>query len=77
MQYILDALKIARDKVILNKPVVPGINQDFIYIDDRKLVLITGHRRENFRNSMNNICISIAELAAQFDDFYFVYPVHH
>jgi UDP-N-acetylglucosamine 2-epimerase (non-hydrolysing) len=73
---VIDALKIARGKVILNKPHVPGIDQDIIYKDDRKLVLITGHRRENFGDSFNNICIAIAELAAKFDDVYFVYPVH-
>jgi UDP-N-acetylglucosamine 2-epimerase (non-hydrolysing) len=73
---VIDALQIARDKVILNKPDVPGINQDIIYKDNRKLVLITGHRRENFGDSFNNICIAIAELAAKFKDVYFVYPVH-
>lgn len=73
---VIDALKIARDKVILNKPVVPGIDQDIIYNDNKKLVLITGHRRENFGNSFNNICTAIEELSAKFKDVYFVYPVH-
>lgn len=73
---VIDALKIARDKVILNKPNIPGISQDIIYKDDRKLVLITGHRRENFGDSFNNICIAISKLAERFNDVYFVYPVH-
>ena len=73
---VIDALKIARDKVILHKPVVPGIDQDIIYKDDKKLVLITGHRRENFGDAFNNICIAIDELSAKFKDVYFVYPVH-
>lgn len=73
---VIDALKIARNKVILNKPIVPGIDQDIIYNDNKKLVLITGHRRENFGNSFNNICTAIEKLSAKFKDVYFVYPVH-
>lgn len=42
----------------------------------RKLVLITGHRRENFGKSFNNICEAIKELAQTFTDVDFVYPMH-
>jgi len=41
-----------------------------------RLVLITGHRRENFGEGFENICRAIAELAARFPDVHFVYPVH-
>ena len=41
-----------------------------------RLVLITGHRRENFGDGFENICRSIAELARRFPDTQFVYPVH-
>jgi UDP-N-acetylglucosamine 2-epimerase (non-hydrolysing) len=40
------------------------------------IVLITGHRRENFGEGFEEICGSIAELAAEFPDHRFVYPVH-
>jgi len=39
-------------------------------------VLITGHRRENFGDGIAQICRAIAELAAEFKDYRFVYPVH-
>jgi len=40
------------------------------------IVLITGHRRENFGRGIEQICTAIATLAGQFPDHRFVYPVH-
>jgi UDP-N-acetylglucosamine 2-epimerase (non-hydrolysing) len=40
------------------------------------MVLITGHRRENFGEGIEQICQAIATLAARFPDHRFVYPVH-
>jgi UDP-N-acetylglucosamine 2-epimerase (non-hydrolysing) len=42
----------------------------------KKIVLITGHRRENFGEGFRNICEAISELAKRFGDAEFVYPVH-
>lgn len=42
----------------------------------RQLVLITGHRRENFGGGMQMICQAISRLAEEFPDTLFVYPVH-
>lgn len=44
--------------------------------DDRRLVLITGHRRENFGDGFRNICQALADLALRYPDVQFVYPVH-
>jgi len=41
-----------------------------------RLVLITGHRRENFGEGFRAICRAIGQLAADFPDADFVYPVH-
>jgi len=41
-----------------------------------RLVMITGHRRENFGSGFDNICRSIAALARRFPETHFVYPVH-
>jgi len=41
-----------------------------------RLVLITGHRRENFGGGFENICQAIAELARRFPEVHFVYPMH-
>lgn len=42
----------------------------------RKLVLITGHRRENFGNGFISICSAIKALNKQYTDVDFVYPMH-
>ena len=42
----------------------------------RKLLLITGHRRENFGEGFLNICHAIKNLAERYPDTDFVYPVH-
>ncbi|WJM95226.1 UDP-N-acetylglucosamine 2-epimerase (non-hydrolyzing) [Pseudomonas defluvii] len=44
--------------------------------DDQRMVLITGHRRENFGHGFERICLAIAELALRYPDVQFVYPVH-
>ena len=42
----------------------------------RKLVLITGHRRENFGDGFINMCTAIRDLTQKYLDVDFVYPMH-
>lgn len=42
----------------------------------RRLVLVTGHRRENFGAGLESICHALADLVREFDDVEVVYPVH-
>lgn len=44
--------------------------------DKKKLVLITGHRRENFGNGFINICSAIKFLTEKYPNVDFVYPMH-
>ena len=44
--------------------------------DDKKLVLITGHRRENFGDGFINMCTAIKDLTQKYPDVDFVYPMH-
>ena len=44
--------------------------------DGKKLILITGHRRENFGEGFIHICEAIRDLAAKYPDVDFVYPMH-
>tara|TARA_R110000868_G_scaffold411734_2_gene708269 strand:- start:4517 stop:5683 length:1167 start_codon:yes stop_codon:yes gene_type:complete len=44
--------------------------------NNRKLVLITGHRRENFGQGFINICLAIKELAEKYPEVDFLYPMH-
>lgn len=43
---------------------------------DRPMVLVTGHRRENFGEGFQQICDALAELARRHAETLFVYPVH-
>ena len=55
-----------------------GINELLLesWSESRPLVLITGHRRENFGDGFINICKAINELAIKYPNVDFVYPVH-
>ncbi len=75
---VIDALFMAAARVRENPPVIPELRQVFdnIAAGRRRMVLITGHRRENFGAGFDNICQAIAELARRFPEVDFVYPVH-
>jgi UDP-N-acetylglucosamine 2-epimerase (non-hydrolysing) len=42
----------------------------------RRLVLVTGHRRESFGDGMRNICLALLDIAERHPDVLIVYPVH-
>lgn len=44
--------------------------------DERKLILVTGHRRESFGKGFKNICLAIKEITEKRRDIFMVYPVH-
>ncbi len=48
---------------------------DFINFS-KKIILVTGHRRESFGEPFENICHSMKELSEKYEDLEFVYPVH-
>ena len=52
-----------------------GYNLDRL-TGDKKLVLITGHRRENFGDGFINICKALKSLVETYPDVDFVYPMH-
>lgn len=74
---VIDALQFAAKKVADQPPLVP----ELVWLDNREeqttdVVLITGHRRENFGGGFEHICQAIASLAKAFPRVRFVYPVH-
>ena len=50
--------------------------REFPFVGNGKMVLITAHRRESFGEGFQNICQAIADLASEYSDTQFVYPVH-
>lgn len=81
---VIDALywvvnKIKND-VVLNeelKQILAKVGYDTErLVDGRKLVLITGHRRENFGDGFINMCSAIRDLKNKYPKVDFVYPMH-
>ena len=74
---VIDALLLAERKLHSQPGLLAQQQQRFDFIrPDARMVLITGHRRENFGQGFENICASIAHLASTYPDVDFVYPVH-
>jgi UDP-N-acetylglucosamine 2-epimerase (non-hydrolysing) len=74
---VIDALFFALKRLREHPVPIPGLPRDSLdSFNGAPLVLITGHRRENFGHGLENICHAIAELAQLFSRVQFVYPVH-
>jgi len=74
---VIDALYYAVRQVQSQPPAIPGIDAALMNGSRQvPLVLITGHRRENFGEKLRSMCMAIAELAVRFPEAQFVYPVH-
>jgi len=73
---VIDALLIAREKIKSKDICIPGLPDDLLKEKDNKVILVTGHRRENFGEGFENICQAIVGLAREFKDYNFIYPVH-
>lgn len=81
---VIDALHLVVNKLNtdtqLNKQlddVLLGSGYDVSRLKDgRRLVLITGHRRENFGEGFINMCNAIRDLKNKYSDVDFVYPMH-
>ena len=73
---VIDALQWVVKKVEEDKTLSAQLTAKFDFIEPyKKMILVTGHRRENFGDGFLNICQSLKELA-QRDDVQIVYPVH-
>ena len=81
---VIDALHIVVDRIKNDKglseelhSVLLSSGYDTNRLDDgRRMVLITGHRRENFGDGFINICNAIKDLSAKYPDVDFIYPMH-
>ena len=81
---VIDALLYVRDQLVNVSEIRSKVEleivengYDLISNDkERKIVLVTGHRRESFGGGFINICQAINELSELYKDVDFVYPVH-
>jgi len=72
---VVDSLLLSLIRINKAPPLLPAPIQELIDKNQR-IVLITGHRRENFGEGFENICTAIAHLAEEFPGIHFVYPIH-
>jgi UDP-N-acetylglucosamine 2-epimerase (non-hydrolysing) len=73
---VIDALLWTREQQI-NRQWQPAADSPLAELDDqRRMILVTSHRRENLGDGFTHICEALAELAARYPDVQFVYPVH-
>ncbi len=74
---VIDALKFSVDKVNSEHFHFPQIEELKNTLDlNRKIVLVTGHRRENHGQGLIQICNSLKQLAEENPDIQIIYPVH-
>lgn len=74
---VIDALLNVVDKLRGDDVLSRQMLERFSFLDPRKrLILVTGHRRENFGAGFENICYALKEIASIHPDVEIVYPVH-
>lgn len=73
---VIDALFLARDLIRQDTYRIARLEDQFSFLDPaRKLILVTGHRRESFGPGFENICAALEELSWR-SDCEILYPVH-
>ncbi|WP_222889104.1 MULTISPECIES: non-hydrolyzing UDP-N-acetylglucosamine 2-epimerase [Enterobacteriaceae] len=74
---VIDALFWVRDTVLNNENLHSELAARYPFLDEsKKLVLVTGHRRESFGQGFEQICHALVDIAAKHQDVQIVYPVH-
>lgn len=74
---VIDALLMTRSRIDSDSALRERMRRQFSFINtDKKLVLVTGHRRESFGGGFERICQALVTLTREHPDIEIVYPVH-
>jgi UDP-N-acetylglucosamine 2-epimerase (non-hydrolysing) len=80
---VIDALQLVLEQInqdnSLSGKIKSELNsklKDKLNFDDENIILVTGHRRENFGQGFLNICKALSEISNKYPDFKIIYPVH-
>lgn len=74
---VIDALFWARKKLQQDKSLSVNLAANFDFLDlDKKLILVTGHRRESFGGGFERICEALRQIATIWPEIQILYPVH-
>ncbi|GGC03405.1 UDP-N-acetyl glucosamine 2-epimerase [Oxalicibacterium flavum] len=73
---VIDALAMTCRRLSEDESLLRPLEEKYSWIDrNRRLLLVTGHRRESFGDGFRNICTALHQLSRR-DDVQIVYPVH-
>lgn len=74
---VIDALLFTKAKIEQDEELRSQLRSQFPFLDsEKKLILVTGHRRENFDEGLGHLCEALLHLSQVRDDIQIVYPVH-
>jgi len=74
---VIDALFWVREKLQDDKSLSVSLASKFDYLDpNKKLILVTGHRRESFGDGLERICEALRQIATMHPETQILYPVH-
>ncbi|XXD07284.1 non-hydrolyzing UDP-N-acetylglucosamine 2-epimerase [Klebsiella sp. R445] len=74
---VIDALFWVRDRALGDEALRTTLMQRYPFLaNGKKMILVTGHRRESFGRGFEQICQALAEIAASHPEVQIVYPVH-
>jgi UDP-N-acetylglucosamine 2-epimerase (non-hydrolysing) len=74
---VIDALFWVREKLNKDSVLSNELSSRFDYLDpNKKLILVTGHRRESFGGGFERICEALRQIATNNPDAQVLYPVH-
>lgn len=74
---VIDALKMVTQRLDCDKQFRDKTEKKLKAVDfERKLILVTAHRRENFGQGLNEICTALLSIAQNFPNYQIIFPVH-
>ncbi|WP_324028769.1 non-hydrolyzing UDP-N-acetylglucosamine 2-epimerase [Aeromonas caviae] len=74
---VIDALLMVRNKIENDRELANHLATRFPFLDEsRRMILVTGHRRESFGGGFERICEALSLIAKQYPGIQIVYPVH-
>lgn len=74
---VIDALLWVQHKIKNGRGLQENLAKQFLFRDtEKRLILVTGHRRESFGSGFERICEALRKIALKHQDIEIVYPVH-
>ena len=74
---VIDALHSVVSRIKQNQKLSESLAVQFPFLDtDKKLILVTGHRRESFGSGFERICEALRKIALRYPESQIIYPVH-